>query len=260
MAVLASICVSRAELAAKDPDIFLPDAFDSEPDLVRLNLRIRDAMEVIGGAGQALAYMAIPFVLSVHHAYGVDCLRMIAGDYPAEADGESVELSELHTRLMEDTGSRLPDDLLGLFDLLRAVRNRITHYAGVRGSHLNQKWRGLSRVAQDGWRNVAGRDFPTGPSTEELALDVGELIGALMVVTRLGREMNEAVVGAIARDRWASIAAEDFRDVSAARFAQQATRLRRFRNFVREFYGALEFNEGELVSALQALSANRPER
>ena len=260
MALLASLRIAQAELASRDPDLFLPNAFGDVEDLTRLNLRIRHAIPVLGDAERSLAYMAIPFALSVHHAYGMDCLRMVEGSDPDEAgqsDGGFVELSDLHNRFEQSVGVDLPADLLGLFDLLRAVRNRITHYAGVRGSYLNQKWRTLPESARDGWREVAGREFPTGPTADELPLGVGELIAALMVVTRLGREMNSAIAGAIPRSRWLSIATEDFRTVNANRLGQQATRLRRFRGFCRENYWALHFSDGELSAALESLLAER---
>lgn len=181
-------------------------------------------------------------------------------DHPGELDGRPVELSDLHNRFTEAAGANLPADLLGLFDLLRSVRNRITHYAGVRGSYLNHKWRTLPPATRDGWRNVAGRDFPTGPTAEELPLALGELIGSLMVVTRLGREMNSAVAVSIPRDRWARIAAKDFRTTNPTRFGQKAIRLRRFRGFSREHYGALGFSDDELSAALQVLVAEQPGR
>jgi hypothetical protein len=263
MAILASLRITRAELGARNQDGFLPQVFEGVTDLARLNLRVRDAALVVDNAEQSLVFMAIPYVLSVHHAYGVDCLRMVEGDDTEEAgesEGGLVELSSLHNRFMEAVGVNLPADLVGLFDLLRAVRNRITHYAGVRGSYLNNKWRTLPLSARDGWQNVAGRAFPTGPTTEELALGMGELIASLMVVTRLGREMNSAVAMSIPRHRWAGIAAEDFRAANPTRFGQHAIRLRRFRGFTHEYYGSLEFSDEELSSALQALVAKRPER
>lgn len=185
MAMLASLRITRADLDAKDPDEFLPQAFEGVADLPRMNRRIREAALVVDDAERSLVYMAIPYVLAVHHAYGVDCLRMVEDgctDEASESEGGLVELSDLHNRFMEEVGTGLPADLLALFDLLRVVRNRIIHYAGARGSYLNNKWRTLSSAAQDGWQNVAGRAFPTGATSEELALGIGELIASLMVV------------------------------------------------------------------------------
>lgn len=72
--------------------------------------------------------------------------------------------------------------------------------------------------------------------------------------------MNSAVAKSIPRDRWARIAAEDFRSANPSRFGQQAVRLRRFRGFAREHYGALGLSDEELSAALEALGANRPGR
>ena len=92
---------------------------------------------------------------------------MIAG--VADLDGDErdvgvVELGELHARFGEAARVDLPADLLALFDLIRVVRNRVTHYGGVRGSYLNQRWRSLPSSAQDGWTAVARREFPLGLS------------------------------------------------------------------------------------------------
>jgi hypothetical protein len=226
MAVLVSIRVTHAELANQAPTVYLPDAFLGVPDLKRLNLLIPSALQVIGDSERLLAYMAIPFVLSVHQAYASDCIRMASSPGLSDSDDADdglIELNEIHQRFGEKTDSVLPQDLVGLFDLLRSTRNRVTHYAGVRGSRLNQKWRTLSPAAQDGWRNVARRDFPTCPASEELPLGIGELIGALMVATRLGREMNAVMAAAVSRSRWARIAVEDFRTGHPTRFGQRAT-------------------------------------
>ena len=261
MALLASIRIAQADLGTKDPDSFTPHVFNAVPDLERLNLRVRDALPVIARAERSLVYMAIPYMLSVHHAYGVDCLRMVAGEEEDDSDGggtEQIALSELHARFVAATGFPLSEDLLCLFDLLRVVRNRIIHYAGLRGSHLNQKWHALSSTARGGWTKVSERDFPIGPTGEELPLSIGELIGTLMVVKQLGRAMNEAVQLAVPRARWARIAAEDFRAGSPNGLGQRDTRLRRLTGFVDEHYAALRFSQEELEVTLEALSAKRP--
>lgn len=254
MAILASLRIAYATLEAQDRNVLLPEAFHGVPDLSRLNRRVGDAAVLIEESERSLVYMAIPYLVAVHHAYGLECLRVLEseGEMPPE-DGGLVELGDLHDRLAGASSAALPSDLLDLFDLLRTVRNRITHYAGVRGSYLNGKWRGLPASARAGWEEVADRPFPIGPSDEELPLGIGELIACLMVVTRLGREINALVVKSLPRERWARIAADDFRSSEPQRFSQHATRSRRFRHFVGSLYSPLAFSEEELSGALGAL-------
>jgi len=76
------------------------------------------------------------------------------------------------------------------------------HYAAVQGSHLREKWLELPPPAVNGWTKVAGRALPVGRSADEMDLRLGELLAALMTVTRLGREVSAAMGAAIEPERW----------------------------------------------------------
>ena len=225
-------------LGSAHPKIFCRLHFQRCQTSRGCNRTIGDAADLVMAAERQLVFMAIPFILSVHHAYAVDCLELVMGGdrsvltEPTSRD-DLVRLEIVHTRLMDECGTRLPNDLLALFDLLRHIRNRIVHFAGVQGSHLAAKWRGLSLTARSGWEEVARGSLPLGGSSEELELGFGELIATWMVVTRLGREMNEAVARAVPRDRWAMIVVNDYRGEHPSRWAQVATRTRRCRGFAR---------------------------
>lgn len=249
MAILASSRLAESLLeSVADKNLLLPEAFPDRPDLTRMNRSIADSHLLIGRAERQLVYMAIPYLLSVHEAYVVDCIEMVT---ERSASDEQLRLEVVHSAFTESVGAELPADLLALFDLLRHLRNRIVHYAAVQGSHLREKWDALPSGAEGGWRNVAGRQLPIGRSDEELDLGVGELIASLMVVTRLGREVSNAMARALSRDRWADIVVADYREHHPAALAQRSTRLRRCLGYAGTHYGALRLESAEIDDALR---------
>lgn len=250
MALLAATRIAVHKLAdVGDQSEMLPIAMAEIPDLERMNRNISDSRRVIDEAERQLVIMTIPYVLSVHHAFVADCIEML--EPGRKATGEHLELAAVHADFEALAGTKLPADLIGLFDLLRHLRNRIVHYAAIQGSHLREKWNALPAVAREGWENVAGRSLAISDSSSELDLQMGEMIAGLMIVTRLAREVSGAMVPALSRDEWADSVIADYRDERPGRFAQKATRSRRCRGFAATFYGPLELNETEIEAAIQ---------
>jgi hypothetical protein len=205
MALLASSRLATERLSSVgEPEILLPQAFPDVADLHRMNRSVRDSTALIERAEREFVFMAIPYTLSVHQAFIVDCIRLVQDETETDSSAQDalLRLEVIHDRFIEVSGQQLPADLRSLFQLLRHLRNRIVHYAAVQGSHLREKWLELPPPAVNGWTKVAGRALPVGRSADEMDLRLGELLAALMTVTRLGREVSAAMGAAIEPERW----------------------------------------------------------
>ena len=260
MALVASSRLAEKTLVeVQDESALVPLIFPGVPDLERMNRTVKDTRRLISEAEREFVYMAIPYLLSVHHVYVVSCLDLVRNQAEDDqTDVESTRLEVVHTQFTEVSGQQLPDDLVSLFHLLRLMRNRIVHYAAAQGSHLRAAWRDLPESAAGGWTKVAGRPLPLGRSAERLDLGLGELLASLMTVTRLGREVCAAVGRSISRERWADLVLADYRELYPHRFGQQATRLRRTFRYAQERYGPIALTEGDMGAALNRGDATKP--
>ena len=86
----------------EDADRLLPDVFPTVEGAQKLNRTVEDARLLISSAETHLAYMAIPFALSVHQTYCVQALRLLRRDGidTATDDPFLIRLEHLHERLM----------------------------------------------------------------------------------------------------------------------------------------------------------------
>lgn len=254
---MVALRLSEDDLSRRDQDDFLPELFTQVNGIERMNRKVGDARSVIADAERSLAFVTIPFVLSVYQAFGSACLRLVTaqGDEVMNGEVPSSDLERLHPNL-ETAGLDLPSELIELFDVVRKTRNRIVHYAGVRGSYLKSDWRNLSGEATEIWRHITGRDFPAGAKNDVLDLGIGELLGTMAVVTRLGREVNAALGKVVPTARWARIAAEDFRVVCPDAFSNEAIRPRKLKKFADINYRPIDFSDGQLEAAVADLRAN----
>jgi hypothetical protein len=99
--------------SAASPDALLPDLFGQIPGIERLNRTAGDAARLLRDAETHLAYMAIPYALTIHGAFLVSVCEMvraagrdeIGGDYdhPRVHDPTKLSLENGH-----ETGLRSP--------------------------------------------------------------------------------------------------------------------------------------------------------
>lgn len=237
-----------------DQDAFLPDAFPHVPDLRRMNRRLSDVAVLVREGERHFTYMAVPFALSVYHAYVVQCIRLVKQRLDAEEETGPVTLDLVHEALASVAGEAISEDLARMFDLVRHIRNRIIHYGGTEGSHLSDKWNAMSTPAKQSWERLARRPLPIQGSDREMALGLDELIAVLALTKRLAVEVNGVLQTAVPLEQWAAIAVDDYRESQPTRFAHVATRIRRVMGFVRINYGALSLTSKHVEAAIAALS------
>lgn len=78
MALLIGARIASSSLAGLEPQgrsMHLPELFPEVPDVQRMNRTAEDASELLTHAEKYLAYMGIPFVLSVYQTLAVDAIR-----------------------------------------------------------------------------------------------------------------------------------------------------------------------------------------
>jgi hypothetical protein len=227
------------------------------PNITRLDVSVARAREFFDSSEQHLAFMAIPFMLSVHGRFLAGAMQMLADDGRnigpvAPAD---LKLETVHEAFASVAGANLPDTErwtvdLELFHLLRYIRIRLVHHAALAGERVIQHWKSLSGDAKQEWERLAGKPF-TAKKHELMALDRGDLIAALAVTKHLADAVNIALARTVSRARWATIAIDDYIATSPERFLPESTRMRRLMGHARHKYGLLDLTQAEIEEALQ---------
>lgn len=235
----------------------LPDLFGYVPDIKRLNRTAEDAAVLLRDSERHVAYMGIPFVLSVYHSLTVKAVRFLELDGKfAGISGTSdatIKLEHVHGLLAGEGGLSLPRVEVQMLDFVRQVRNRIVHYEGTPGSRLRGAYLALPKEARDLWERWTARQFTEalsdGPRPMELrAVD---LTPALALTKRLGKAINGELGRTISRSLWAKVVIEDYRDMEPDRFRNRGMRLRRIRGLARHLYADLGLSDDELQVALR---------
>jgi len=200
-----------------------------------------------------LAYMAIPFVLSVHATLLVAVIRMIRDDGKDHStdDPTRILLDELHERIEALWPSSLPPEDLRLFHFSRYLRNRIIHFGGAAGSNLRTEYAGLGTLLREYWERLADRPLPLVSSKEHLDLESGELIAVLAITKHLADAVNSTVAQQLSRDYWALVVARDYKQIAPTKFGDPTRRVRRLTGHGRQFYGSLALTPEELEAAAQ---------
>jgi hypothetical protein len=150
------------ELNAGSPHL-IPEIFPGVNGAKRLNRTVADAQSLMRSSEKYLAYMAIPFVLSVHATLLVAAIRMIREDGKDQStdDPTKISLDELHERI---EGLCLRAYPLETFDFSISpgiFRNRIIHFGGAAGSNLRTEYAGLGTSLRKYWEGLAGRPLPS---------------------------------------------------------------------------------------------------
>ena len=252
MALLVSTRLAVQAIKDAGPDqaaTHLPDAFPSLEHGRRLNRTLSDAAGLILDAERQLAYMAIPFSLTVYEAFAKDAIRLmrLAAVDTQTSDVGWIKLGALHDYLV-GIGLSLPQPELDLFDFIRQVRNRIVHHAGIEGSGLEGAFASMGDSAKGLWRFMAAGDPPLGSPKAALQLRARHLIPALAVTKHLGEAINSGLVSTIPSAKWAEWVTDDFLSGSGPAAFDQ--RLRKLKGFARHGYGDLDLDEGDLREAL----------
>jgi hypothetical protein len=246
--------------SAASPDALLPSLFGQIPKIERLNRTSGDAARLLESAERHLAYMAIPYILSVHGAFLVDAAKMVRAAGRDEPDGEyafqyeqhlsKLDLLVAHEYIAERCGMPFHTDLLSLFHLSRKLRNRIVHYGGASG-RLRSEYVALTPDARGSWQELASRPLPEAIVDNRLSLGEGEIIAVLAVSHHLAHAVNDILAQTLSRTYWATVAVNDYRTQHPQRFGEQSRRLRRLRGHVDRLYGPLSLTDETLLTAIE---------
>jgi hypothetical protein len=250
---LASASIAERE-ASSSPTDLLPIVFPELPGVERLNRTLADARRLLADAERYLAYMAIPFALSVYGTYVVDVIRMAQSAGVAdEIDVGGLRLSDLHPHLKDACSIVLPGIELELFDFLRRLRNRIIHYGGQQGSRLRQSFFDMSPEARELWFALTQREFPFGDRRDELVLGARELIPALSVTKHLGDAISIQISERLPKAFWATQAVEDYLTNAPFPSINRSDVLRKVQGIARYNYSSVDIGESDLESAIEVV-------
>lgn len=252
MALLIGGRVGRAALAEADPDSWLQDIVPVE-DVRRLHLRVKAGSELIESSEKYLSVMGIPFTLSVYQGYLGNVIKFLqtAGVDQSGRDPFKLSLDEVHPHL-KGCGISLDSDLCRLFEVIRLVRNRILHAAGIQGSSVRSAYKHLPKSARGWWEVRTNREITFGGSGDMLSLGPPELIGSLALTKELGRQTNEGLIPIIPREAWAVLVIEDYRLCHPNKFKLKPQVFRSLKGFSNNLYAPLALAEEELRTAYQS--------
>jgi hypothetical protein len=251
MALLIGGRVGRAALESSDPDEWLPDVVQVE-DARRLNLRVGSSKRLIESAEQYLSVMGIPFTVSVYQGFLGNAIKFLQ-DAKVDSSGRNpfkFMLDDIHPH-MKECGVELESDLCRLFDVVRLMRNRILHAAGIQGSAVRSTYKQLPKTAHSWWEERTGRAIGFEGSGEMLNLGPPELIGTLALTKELGRQVNEGLIPLIERETWAVLVVEDYRAGHPDKFKLKPQIFRSLKGFANNLYAPLSLSEEELTDAYQ---------
>jgi hypothetical protein len=250
---LAAYTLDQVPDSARDNHI--PDIFSDLGHIGRLNRTVDDARAIVLDAERQLAYMAIPFVLSVYEMYVLDVIGLLreARIDISTADVTKLGLAKIHGYL-SDLGLVLPQTGTALFDFIRLVRNRIVHYAGKEGAGLRTAYNAMSDDAKSLWRYLTGSEPPLGSPEEPLRLEAVHLFPALAVTNRLGEAINLAIGKVLPTEVWADVVVRDYFEQQPAGL-DRARRIRKLTGLARFAYSEAGLGREVLEAALDRYTA-----
>lgn len=255
--------LGQSVLAEARPLDLLTQVAPGLPSVARLNRTSADAVAILAGAEQQMVYMAIPYVVSIHHRFLGDALEFIDGGRGLfEGNPHQVELKKVHGVLEGVLSEALKKEFnfrpaeVEAFEFVRYLRNRLVHHRGLAGAKLSAAWNtaaGKSTAVDNGqavWTRIAGRPFPLVGSREQLSLGSGELFAALAVSKRLVDGVEDVLAAAVEPEGLAEAIVLDYQSQFPDRFAERSRRLRRLAGFRRaEYLQATSVGDDELEAA-----------
>lgn len=241
VAMLIATEISAEFLSDHSDQERLVDIAPTLPSRERLNRSVADSRTILGSAEQLLAYMAIPYVLSLHHRTMAEVLVLLRNDgHRIEAerkqdgnptptlvaiDPYDVRLAEVHQVFTRTSGadaagrSAFDQAEMNAFHFARQLRNRLTHQGAQAGVALKKQWaaaRGQKRggaYSDDGqalWTKLAKRPMKIVRSGEALLLGSGELYATLAVCKRLEDAAEREVLRTLTRNTLADLVVQDY--------------------------------------------------
>jgi hypothetical protein len=227
----------------------LPGLFPAVRDIDRFNLLPDRASELLLDADAHLAAVAIPYALAVYEAFVKDAIEMLKGEgYTVVSDRNALNAGRMHQTLYDAAGEPQPD-VIGLFQVLRSIRNAQIHHAGRLTNEVTTSLDALSDLQRERWERLTMGSVESMIDGSALRFTLGHLIAAFAVTKEAARMINELLGRRIDRASWAARAVLDFADT--ATHPRNSKQWRRgVEGFARFYYlGGLNLTSTELEAA-----------
>ena len=244
--------------AVKNQETMLPDIYNGVAGIERLNRTASDAVTLLTTSEKHLAYMAIPYGLAVYAGFLTDVAKMLQADgrnprtMERQEDLSKLSLDIAHEYISDCCQAGLDYEYVSLFQFSRRIRNRIIHFNGTAGSHID--YANLSQEAKEIWLNLARRPFTECVHDNRLLLGDSELLAVLGVCNELANKINALLSTAISRTYWARLAVTDFKACYPERFKETNNRLRHLEGYAYHLYRPIGLTSEEISDALDAVS------
>lgn len=250
MALLAGAQLANHLLKLNEgSDRLLPEVYPNVPHIGRVNLKADTAAEILRVADTHLGAMSVPYALAIHEDYMRSCLELLAGAGLLSASKAKVNSFEQHTNFEDGTGATFDIVSLAQLTTLRHMRNARIHNGSRASKVLVDQLQAWPVGADAGWTKVTGRSPRFLAEGDVVEFGHGEMLLALAVTTRLDRQANEILQGALPRATWASMVIDDLLSANSLALSRSDS-LRKARGIARHHFDALKLTEAELTSAM----------
>lgn len=263
--VASSRVADRAMAAVGGQSRFLPEVYPGdEAAFETFNYRLTDARKHVREARGTLSAIVLPYAVAMYNDYVVDCLAvaLLAGVKPP-AERIIPGLANLHALLSAgplslDLSSR---PQMVAFDLVRQLRNRAVHGAGIADAELVAARARLTADAPDAerdWARVARLPLPEYREGEPFTL--GELDGraALYVAGNAARDLNWQIWQAISRDLAADLLVAHYRTIAPGHGWSHDVRGKSVAVLAKNQYSALNLTADEQRAAIARSEGKAP--
>jgi hypothetical protein len=162
-------------------------------------------------SGHELAAMAIPVVISAYERLAKEVLELLRQHGRCALSANAIRLQgldRLHATL-ETSGITQPAQDGALWEFARLVRNRIVHGSGTSGD-LRAVYLALGAGRRE-WVRLAGREFLDVTIGNKLTLTLGEALGVVGLIRRMGHTLNTQLQGQLTPADWVMLLIADYR-------------------------------------------------
>ena len=280
--LLVSVELALERLALQEPGDRLVDVVPDLPSSERLNRSIGETRSVLDTSERHMAYMAIPYVLSIHQRGLADALEVLqkegapvavrkepdvavgGGDWRA-AQPHDIPLASIHDSFAHalelDAEEVFPPAVLSAFEFVRFIRNRLTHHRGIAGSKLSGAWaQAGKRPDANGcalWEAHSKRSFPLVGARESLQLGSRELFATLALCKSLADAAEQRLLAWLPPSALADIVVADYQEQFPHRAADDARLARRLGGFCNREYQAFGLSDSDLIAAADRMRLRR---
>ncbi|MFB8763745.1 hypothetical protein [Nocardiopsis alba] len=228
----------------------LPEIFPNVDKIERFNLKPEFAQKVLEDAEHHLGAMAVPHLLGLHEDYGKNCLQILQeSGLISSSEANGAKAWNIHIKFSAATSENLDESCVGIYEILRKMRNCIIHAGGLANASLEEDLNSLSIETKTLWENVTKEKIPSFRTGEKIQFSYPETIAALAVLKRLSRQMNHILGRVVGKEVWMKIMIEDFLNTSQIHQnrARTVNSVHRFSSFN---YAPLKFSKEEIEGFL----------